>query len=98
LSESAQRAQARVATEHASKYLQQLCKHFQHKIPASFDAAQGAISFPSGEARLAAEPGALAIVVEAHKAEDLAGLQDVVARHLVRFAFKETLDVQWRAA
>jgi hypothetical protein len=98
LSEPVFSAQARVATEHASKYLQQLCKHFQHRIPAEFDAAKGSLSFPAGEAKLAAEAGALAIVVEAHKAEDLEGLKDVVARHLVRFAFREQLDVQWRAA
>ena len=98
MSEPVFSAQARVVTAHASKYLQQLCKHFQHKIPASFDEAKGSISFPAGEAKLAAEAGALEIVVEARKAEDLEGLKDVVARHLVRFAFREELDVPWRAA
>jgi uncharacterized protein len=28
----------------------------------------------------------------------LAQLQDVVVRHLVRFAFRETLRIDWRAA
>jgi hypothetical protein len=98
MSEPVFSAEGRVATERASKYLQQLCKHFQHKIPAVFDEAKGAISFPAGQAKLAAEPGALTIVVEARKAEDVETLKDVVARHLVRFAFREELDVQWRAA
>jgi hypothetical protein len=30
--------------------------------------------------------------------EKLADLQDVVARHLVRFAFRETLELDWRTA
>jgi hypothetical protein len=98
MSEPVFSAQARVATEHASKYLQQLCKHFQHKIPASFDEKAGSISFPAGEAKLAAEPGALAIVVEARSAADVETLKDVVARHLVRFAFREELEVAWAAA
>ena len=92
------RAEAHVATEHASKYLQQLCKHFQHRTPAHFDAHVGAITFPFGEAKLAADARTLSLVAEAGSAEDLERLEDVVARHLVRFAFREALAIEWRAA
>ena len=88
-------AAARVATPTASKYLQQLCKHFQHKLPATFDAAAGAISFPTGEVKLVADAEALDIALELPSAEDLERLKDVVARHLVRFAFREELSVLW---
>jgi uncharacterized protein len=89
-------AQARVATPNASKYLQQLCKHFQHKLPTSFDAEAGSISFPMGETKLAADAEALTLSVAAAGDEDLARLKDVVARHLERFAFRETLQIDWR--
>ncbi len=98
MTEPTRRAEARVLTEHASKYLQQLCKHFQHKLPASFDATAGAISFPTGEVKLAAEAEALALALESPGADELERLKDVVARHLVRFAFREELNVAWRDA
>ena len=98
MTETHVRAEARVATANASKYLQQLCKHFQHKLPAEFDAAVGSIAFPAGMVRLAADGKTLAITLEAQSDQELDRLEDVVARHLARFAFREELDVQWRGA
>jgi hypothetical protein len=95
MTEPASRASARVATAGASKYLQQLCKHFQHKLPTTFDAAAGAISFSAGDVRLVAEADALTISLESPSAEDLERLKDVVARHLLRFAFREELSIPW---
>ena len=40
----------------------------------------------------------LTLTVETGDPEALAQLQDVVARHLVRFAFREELAVEWRPA
>ena len=98
MSDPTVRAEARVATANACKYMQQLCKHFQHKLPAEFDAAVGSISFPAGEVRLTANAETLAITLEAKSDQELDRLEDVVARHLARFAFREELDVQWRGA
>ncbi len=92
------RAQARIETAQASKYLQQLCKHFLHKLPASFDATAGQIGFPAGETRLTADAQELAISLAAASDDDLVRLKDVVARHLERFAFRETLRIEWREA
>jgi hypothetical protein len=87
-----------VATAHASRYLQQLCKHFAHKLPATFDPTTGRIDFSIGGVDLAADGERLTISVTPSAAEKLADLQDVVARHLVRFAFRETLEFDWRTA
>ena len=97
MSEASHRAQARVPTPHASRYLQQLCKHFQHKLPTTFDATTGAITFALGQTKLAADAEALTLFAEAKTAAELEQLEDVVVRHLVRFAFRETLEFQWRA-
>ncbi len=94
--EATLRAQAQIPTASASKYLQQLCKHFQHKLPATFDPQAGQITFPFGETKLAAGDQALTILVEAADGEDLERLKDVVARHLQRFAFREELEIAWR--
>ena len=90
-------AEAHVPTEAASRYLAQLCKHFQHKLPVTLDGARGRIEFQAGVCVLdaALEPGALILRVTAADEAGVAALQDVVARHLVRFAFRETLEVNW---
>ena len=67
----------------------QLCKHFAHKIQASFDADSGRIAFPFGLCELATGEDLLVMCVSAANDEDLARMEDVIARHLVRFAFRE---------
>jgi hypothetical protein len=89
---------ADVATANASRFLQQLCKHFQHKRPVTFDAQTGHIVFSSGECRLEAGESALKIALAAPDAEHLLQLRDVVARHLLRFAFREEMQIAWRDA
>jgi hypothetical protein len=88
-------SEARVATTAARRYLGQLCKHFQHKLPVTLDETTGGIAFSMGRCDVAAEDGALVLRASATTAEDLAKLEDVVARHLVRFAFREDLAVAW---
>lgn len=91
-------ATSRVATPRASGYLQQLCKHFGHKVPASFDADQGRIAFPFGDCDLSAGEGVLTLRLTAATPEALERLQSVIASHLERFAFREALEIRWDAA
>lgn len=100
-------ATATVPTAHASRYLQQLCKHWQHNLTVEFDATHGTVVFPR-DARGADHPGdalvtfdasdkALSVRIEASSTEQLAGLEGAVARHLDRFAFREApLAFDWR--
>lgn len=84
-----------VATAHASKYLQQLCKHWSHKMATEFDAEQGRVDFPSG-AQLFMEAGKASLRLKLEAPEDsLARMEVVVADHLNRFAFRETLVFEW---
>jgi hypothetical protein len=96
MSDATLRAEAQIPTTSASKYLQQLCKHFQHKLPATFDPQAGQITFPLGETTLAADDATLTLRLEAANGEDMERLKDVVVRHLARFAFREELKVEWR--
>ncbi|HEX7872107.1 MAG TPA: DUF2218 domain-containing protein [Sphingobium sp.] len=87
-----------VQTEKASRYLQQLAKHFQHKLPVTFTPETGDIQFSIGNCHMDAEEGRLVLTLTAPKAEDMPQLKDVVERHLVRFAFREAdLAVEWAA-
>lgn len=92
------RSTAVVRTAKAAGYLAQLCKHFAHKIPASWEGNVGQVSFPRGECRLEAEGDLLTLTVEAADPEAIPQLQDVMARHLERFAFREELAIEWKPA
>ncbi len=88
---------ARVETERASIYLQQLCKHFAHKLPVSFTPEQGQIVFSVGTCRLEAGNGILTLKAEAEDTDRLAQLQNVIDKHLQRFAFRAPLAIEWFA-
>ncbi len=89
-------ATATVPTTSGSKYLQQLCKHWSHKLTVEFDAQKGVVTFPDATATMVAEPEALVVTVEAEDAETVERMQGVVARHLDRFAFREApLPFEW---
>ncbi|MGB4073887.1 DUF2218 domain-containing protein [Pseudomonas sp.] len=87
---------AHVATETPARYISRLCKHFAHKVPVSFDEQQGRIEFTSGLGLLRAEDAGLTLRVESNSQEDLEKLQNVMASHFERFAWQETLQLDWR--
>lgn len=92
------RSRALISTNSASRYLQQLCKHFAHKLPVRFDPQSGQIDFPIGNCALDADPNTLRLSLVTAEAEQLPQLEDVVARHLLRFAFREEMKIDWQRA
>lgn len=86
---------ARIRTDKASRYLVQLCKHFGHKVPAEWNETDGVVRFEPGTCRMAVAGDVLTLSCESATPEDLAVVQDVVASHFVRFAWKEELSVDW---
>lgn len=97
MSPNASVAETRVATAHASRYLQQLCKHWGHKYPVEFTPEHGRIEMSAAVLVMDADAEALALRLEAAP-DDIERMQGVVERHLERFAFKEELKFDWRAA
>jgi hypothetical protein len=88
-------SEARIETAHSQRYLGQLCKHFGHRIPVTQTEESGRIQFPSGICSLSAEPGLLVLRTEAQ--DDMARrlLEGVIGSHLERFAFRESLAIEW---
>jgi len=88
---------ANIQTEAASRYLQQLCKHWSHKFAVEFTPERGRIPFD--EARvclLEASDGTLKLRIEAGDEAALERTQETVINHLKRFAFREDLGaVAW---
>lgn len=89
---------ARFETENGSKYLQQLCKHFAHKVDVTYSPTQGECRFSCGSATLDADAQALVLRVEAADAEQVRETQHVIESHLARFAFRESMPaLAWSA-
>ncbi|WP_040644836.1 DUF2218 domain-containing protein [Rubellimicrobium thermophilum] len=80
---------ARYPTAHASKYLQQLCRHFAHKVEARCDGQSGHAALPTGPATLTADAEGLTVRVEAEDAKSLIQARFVIDSHLVTFAHRE---------
>lgn len=84
-----------VSTEHASRYLQQLCKHWAHKFETEFTPLTGRIALPLGVTQLDADENGLSVKLTAANADDMPQFRDVVQRHIERFAFREELKFDW---
>ena len=93
-------SQARVPTAEASRYLKQLCRHWSHKFPVETTDAHGTVPF--GDDRICtfeAESDALLMRVVTPDPAALTRLENVVADHLLRFAFRENLgEIRWSRA
>lgn len=89
---------ANVPTGSASRYLQQLCKHWSHRLTVAFDAEQGSVDFPGGaRLELRADAEMLYLLLRTPDAEETR-MRGVVEEHLNRFAFREgPLVFDWKA-
>ncbi|CCW19704.1 hypothetical protein EBBID32_40740 [Sphingobium indicum BiD32] len=88
---------AHVPTTNASRYLQQLCKHWSHKFETEFDPQAGVVILPMGAIRMAAQDEALVVAIDPKPEADVALFKKVVADHLDRFAFREApLAFDWK--
>jgi uncharacterized protein len=89
------RAEARVATKLATRYLIQLCRHFEHRLPVVRAGEEGSIVFPAGTCRLTAQGDVLVLGALAEDDDRLVELEQVVSRHLERFAFRDKPEIAW---
>ena len=88
---------ARVPTASASRYLQQLAKHWSHKMDVTMTAEAARIAFPNGAVlEMRADSQSLDVALTVPGGEDVARMRGVVASHLDRFAFREApLTFDW---
>jgi hypothetical protein len=88
--------QAHVQTEHASRYLQQLCKHWSHRFQVEFDPTHGVVHMDGADCIFGAGSQALTLTLQGEDEQTVEPLSDVVTRHLKRFAFREEIEVDWQ--
>jgi hypothetical protein len=76
-------------TENATKYIEQLCKHFAHKVSADFDGVSGRAVLPVGETTLAATSDMLTVTIDLLEGTPVEHGKSIIDLHLVRFAHRE---------
>lgn len=87
------------ATPHASKYIQQLSKHFSHKAQVTYDLYSARVVFDSGIAEAEATPHELRVTVFGEDEIVINSVRRIIDSHLVRFAFRENFtSLTWQAA
>jgi uncharacterized protein len=91
-------ATASVPTANAAKYMQQLCKHWGHKLEVDLSEERGVVKFPAAVASFEPRHEALNVTIEGEDGEAVERMKGVVASHLDRFAFREApLKFDWSA-
>jgi hypothetical protein len=91
-------ATASVPTVNAAKYMQQLCKHWGHKLEVELSEQRGVVNFPAAVATFEPRPEVLKVTIEGEEGEAVERMKGVVASHLDRFAFREApLKFDWSA-
>ncbi|MBX3480403.1 MAG: DUF2218 domain-containing protein [Caulobacter sp.] len=90
---------ARLITDRAVRYMTQLGKHWSHKFPVLLGEADCEIELPVGRCAMRADGEGLDITATAETLENLTRLEDVIASHLARFAFREgEISLAWTRA
>ena len=89
-------ASARIATDRPQRYVKQLVSHLGHKLTTSLaEDGVATITFPNGDCLLSPQAGYIDARATGVDEQTLAVVEDVVARHLVRFGSEGELTVTW---
>jgi hypothetical protein len=98
-------AEARVETEQPSRYLVQLCRHFNQEAEGKphpdvqaqieWTDTHGVADFGFGRCTMQTDHGALMLRAEAPDDENLERVENLVAEHLERFGSRDDLSVTW---
>ena len=85
------------ATSSGDRYVQQLVKHWGHRMATSYADGVGQVPFSNlTSATLTARTDGIAIELKTPSAEDDVRMRGVIEDHLNRFAFREApLDYRW---
>lgn len=87
-----------IQTEHASKYLMTLCRHFARKVESEWNEQQGSVKFPKGECEMHVNTAKnqLVIVCSAENESNLALIKSILDSHVKLFSRRETFVLSWQ--
>lgn len=84
-----------IETTNGNLYLRKLCKHFAHKVPATFNESQGLIEFPFGSCRIEADNTQVNISIKVEESNQAEFAEKTINDHLLRMAHKEPIAIEW---
>ncbi|MGF1754928.1 DUF2218 domain-containing protein [Vibrio makurazakiensis] len=86
-----------IESEHASKYLSVMCRHFGRKVPAKWDEREGKVEFPVGTASFIVNDNstALKIICNADSEQKLEIQKSIIAGHVELFSRREVIELNW---
>lgn len=88
----------RATTAHASRYLQQLAKHWAHRNVVTFDTEHADIALRGNRVQMQAEPDGLVVTLTTGPEGNPLRLRSVFEEHINRFAFREgELSFNWQS-
>ena len=91
-------AVASLRTDNASRYFAMLCMHFARRLDVTICDQTVRVVFPFGQCALSADPHCLHLIATAHTKGDLGQVEEVIANHLERYAFRENPELVWKPA
>ena len=86
---------AKIITKEGSVYIRKLCRHFAHKVPVSCTESDGKAELPGCICLMHAGNDALTFTITGESSAVVEKGEDIVARHLLTFAFREQLEISW---
>lgn len=86
---------AQISTAEGFSYIRKLCRHFAHKIPVSYTETEGKAELPGAVCMMHAGPDKLEFTINGDNKEEVLKGEDIIVRHLVKFAFREELVINW---
>ncbi|WP_282175996.1 DUF2218 domain-containing protein [Vibrio nereis] len=87
-----------IHSEHVSKYLVVLCRHFARKVEANWDDENGEVHFPMGKAYMRADgtTNTLTIRCTAEDEHKVNGVISIIDSHVHMFSRREALELSWQ--
>jgi hypothetical protein len=91
-------SRAIIPTITPERYAKQLVAHLGRKAPVTETPDGTRLGLGRGRGLVTTGDGVLILTAQADTASELSGVQDVLARHLERFATRSELTVTWSPA
>ncbi len=93
---SSYQSESIINTKEGSSYIRRLCRHFANKITTRYTETEGRADFPEAICLMQARENELQFTITAATEAIVLRTEDVVVRHLLKFAFREELVIHWQ--
>lgn len=88
-------SRADVRTDQPARYAKQLVSHLGRKLDFNADGATSTAAVGAGTGRIVVGDGVLTLLATGPDEESVATVEHVLGSHLLRFATREDLTVDW---